>query len=75
MSFPRKRAFLASVTTFKGTLSTGIGDHGEIDARGPWNQGGDWKYVEASAFADMKATERKPKGSANSGAVKRRVTK
>ena len=55
--------------------STGIGDHGEIDARGPWNQGGDWKYVEAPAFADMKATERKPKGSANSGSVKRRVTK
>jgi Mn-containing catalase len=22
--------------------STGAGDHGEIDARGPWNEGGDW---------------------------------
>jgi Mn-containing catalase len=27
--------------------STGVGDEGESDARGPWNQGGDWKFVEA----------------------------
>lgn len=26
--------------------STGEGDHGEMDARGPWNEGGDWKIVE-----------------------------
>jgi len=26
--------------------STGTGDHGEIDARGPWNEGGDWKLIE-----------------------------
>jgi Mn-containing catalase len=26
--------------------STGIGDEGETDARGPWNKGGDWKVVE-----------------------------
>ncbi|HVW08392.1 MAG TPA: DUF892 family protein [Bryobacteraceae bacterium] len=25
--------------------STGQGEHGEIDTRGPWSQGGDWKYV------------------------------
>jgi Mn-containing catalase len=25
--------------------STGQGDHGEIDTRGPWNQGGEWRYV------------------------------
>src|SRR5438270_6636620 len=25
--------------------STGQGDHGEMDARGPWNQGGDWEYI------------------------------
>ncbi len=30
--------------------STGSGDHGEIDARGPWNEGGDWEFVEAPAF-------------------------
>ena len=27
--------------------STGIGDCGEKNARGPWNTGGDWKIVEA----------------------------
>ena len=26
--------------------STGEGDHGETDARGPWNQGGSWEIVE-----------------------------
>src|SRR6201988_2985884 len=26
--------------------STGEGDEGEIDARGPWNEGGDWQIVE-----------------------------
>ena len=36
--------------------STGEGDHGEIDARGPWNQGEPLKYVEAPAFQDVKAT-------------------
>ena len=30
--------------------STGMGDRGEPDARGPWNQGGSWEYVEAPAF-------------------------
>ncbi len=27
--------------------STGVGDEGETDARGPWNEGGEWKIVEA----------------------------
>ena len=27
--------------------STGVGDEGETDALGPWNEGGDWKIVEA----------------------------
>jgi Mn-containing catalase len=27
--------------------STGVGDEGEQDAFGPWNQGGNWKIVEA----------------------------
>ena len=25
--------------------STGIGDRGEPDVRGPWNQGGEWQFV------------------------------
>ena len=35
--------------------STGSGEDGEIDARGPWNEGGDWTRVEAPAFQAMKA--------------------
>jgi len=30
--------------------STGEGDLGEVDALGPWNDGGDWKRVDAPAF-------------------------
>jgi Mn-containing catalase len=30
--------------------STGNGDRGEFDARGPWNQGGDWELITAPAF-------------------------
>src|ERR1700726_5349866 len=26
--------------------STGVGDDGETDVRGPWNEGGDWEFVE-----------------------------
>jgi len=37
--------------------STGEGDHGEIDTRGPWNEGDDWEFVEAPAFQDIKTTD------------------
>lgn len=30
--------------------STGGGEDGEIDARGPWNDGGEWQRVDAPAF-------------------------
>jgi Mn-containing catalase len=36
--------------------STGQGDDGEIDARGPWNEGGDWEFIEAPAFQDVRQT-------------------
>src|SRR5688500_243643 len=36
--------------------STGSGEDGELDARGPWNEGGDWQRVEAPAFQDLQAT-------------------
>jgi Mn-containing catalase len=35
--------------------STGEGDQGEIDSRGPWNEGGSWEVVEAPAFQDLRA--------------------
>jgi Mn-containing catalase len=34
--------------------STGEGEDGEIDARGPWNEGGDWERVEAPAFQALR---------------------
>jgi len=33
--------------------STGIGDRGEKDERGPWNEGGDWNMVTAPAFQEL----------------------
>lgn len=33
--------------------STGIGDRGEAEARGPWNEGDDWVRVEAPAFREL----------------------
>jgi Mn-containing catalase len=35
--------------------STGQGDHGEVDARGPWNEGEPWVYVDSPAFQDLAA--------------------
>jgi Mn-containing catalase len=37
--------------------STGQGDHGEIDARGPWNEGEPWQFVESPAIQAMKSDE------------------
>jgi Mn-containing catalase len=36
--------------------STGAGAEGEIDARGPWNEGGDWELVDSPAFAEIRQT-------------------
>ena len=33
--------------------STGPGDDGDIDARGPWNKGNGWKFVDAPAIRDL----------------------
>src|SRR6187399_239314 len=35
--------------------STGVGDRGEPDARGPWNKGGDWQLVTAPAFQEFES--------------------
>jgi Mn-containing catalase len=40
--------------------STGAGDHGEIDARGPWNEGGTWEFIEAPALQDTRAVSDSP---------------
>jgi len=31
--------------------STGSGDEGEIDTRGPWNEGGEWEFVQSPALS------------------------
>src|SRR6195256_2951187 len=35
--------------------STGMGDRGEPDAKGPWNEGGDWEMVTAPAFQELES--------------------
>ncbi len=50
--------------------STGVGDRGETDVRGPWNEGGTWEYVEAPAFQHLRAPEtgeREPSNGSTSG--------
>ena len=37
--------------------STGEGDRGEPDARGPWNTGADWEFVSAPAYQDFRSDE------------------
>jgi Mn-containing catalase len=50
--------------------STGTGQDGEVDTRGPWNQGEEWQFVEAPAFADV----RQVAGNASEGRVDARTT-
>ena len=38
--------------------STGMGDRGEPNARGPWNEDGDWELVEAPAFKELDSEEK-----------------
>jgi len=37
--------------------STGIGDRGEPDVLGPWNQEGDWELVTAPAFQEFESVQ------------------
>jgi Mn-containing catalase len=37
--------------------STGTGDNGEVDARGPWNEGDDIQFVEAPARMEAQVTQ------------------
>jgi Mn-containing catalase len=50
--------------------STGMGDRGEPNARGPWNQGSDWELVEAPALRELRseiAGTREPKNGHSNG--------
>jgi Mn-containing catalase len=33
--------------------STGMGDEGEIDTRGPWNEGGEWEFMSSPALSTV----------------------
>jgi Mn-containing catalase len=49
--------------------STGTGDRGERDVLGPWNDGGNWKRVDAPAFKEFKdqqAGTRQPQANGDS---------
>jgi Mn-containing catalase len=37
--------------------STGAGDEGEIDTRGPWNEGSDWEFVESPALEQARGSD------------------
>src|SRR3954449_2643338 len=37
--------------------STGEGDHGEVDTRGPWNEGEPWEFVESPALQNGSSAE------------------
>jgi len=49
--------------------STGEGEDGEVDARGPWNEGGDWSRVDAPAFQAIRRS-----GNGHEAAVDDRTT-
>ena len=56
--------------------STGEGDDGEIDARGPWNKGDDWEFVEAPAFnGGVKSANGDSDDSTKSSRTKKRISK
>jgi Mn-containing catalase len=37
--------------------STGTGEHGEIDARGPWNEGNGWVFTDSPRFTPTPALQ------------------
>jgi Mn-containing catalase len=51
--------------------STGEGDEGETDARGPWNEGGDWQIVEVPELKEGVENLEVSHAEANSGRGKK----
>jgi Mn-containing catalase len=45
--------------------STGTGDRGEPNSRGPWNTGGDWQIVDAPAFKELQSEAKGTRQSSN----------
>jgi Mn-containing catalase len=58
--------------------STGVGQRGESNARGPWNQGEQWELVEAPAFKQFASEEkgtRKANGNTGSSSAEARSSR
>jgi len=53
--------------------STGIGDLGEPDARGPWNEGDGWELVEAPAFQKLQSELAGTRVAGGDGGIERRA--
>jgi Mn-containing catalase len=51
--------------------STGTGDRGETDVRGPWNEGGDWELVHAPAFQELRSEVAGTRDSGGNGSSKK----
>jgi Mn-containing catalase len=51
--------------------STGESDEGETDARGPWNEGGDWQIVEVPELKEGVENLEASRGGADSGRGKK----
>jgi len=52
--------------------STGVGDRGEPDVRGPWNEGEDWELVEAPAFQELQSELAGTRTSSGNGGTEQR---
>src|SRR5687768_507767 len=76
-SMNRPRFFIGQIPPTPGLVdqffntSTGEGEDGEIDARGPWNEGGDWEVVDAPAFQSIASSSN---GQRSEGGVDDRTT-
>jgi Mn-containing catalase len=51
--------------------STGMGDRGEPDACGPWNEGGDWEMVTAPAFQKFESPQAGTRQQGPNGGVRK----
>ena len=50
-----------------------MGDRGEPDVRGPWNEGGDWELVHAPAFQELESELAGTRGPGNGSSSQNRT--
>jgi hypothetical protein len=54
--------------------SSGEADEGQTDARGPWNEGGDWQIVEVPELREGVENMEKPQGEDSGRGMKQRIS-